>query len=90
MGDFNNWSPRGAIARRLAHRLPYCTSLQTFPARAPRLPLDRIYLSSELVFAGADVVRTPLTAAASDHLPVVAEIRRAARGVLGAGAAACA
>ena len=91
MGDFNNWSPRGAIARRLAHRLPYCTNLQTFPARGPRLPLDRIYLSPELVFAAVDVVRTPLTAVASDHLPVVADIRRAVHHLEGTdSAAACA
>ncbi|MFQ5347107.1 MAG: endonuclease/exonuclease/phosphatase family protein [Rhodothalassiaceae bacterium] len=90
MGDFNNWSPHGAIGRRLAHRLPYCTGFVTFPARAPRLPLDRIYLSPELVFVDARAVRTPLTAVASDHLPVIADIRRAVRQQDGVAGTACA
>jgi endonuclease/exonuclease/phosphatase family metal-dependent hydrolase len=74
MGDFNSWKPAGAMFRPLSQLLPHYTALPTFHSRAPRVPLDRIYLSPKLAFHSAEVWRTPTTAKASDHLPVVADI----------------
>jgi len=76
MGDFNSWKPAGATFRLIAHRLPRYTDRPTFHARAPRVPLDRIYLSEGLDFLHVEVPRTSLTLRASDHLPVVADIDR--------------
>ena len=76
MGDFNSWKPAGATFRLIANHLPHYTDRPTFHTRAPRVPLDRIYLSEGLDFVRVEVPRTPLTLRASDHLPVVADIER--------------
>jgi len=76
MGDFNSWKPAGATFRLITHRLPRYTDQPTFHARAPRVPLDRIYLSHGLAFSQVEVPRTALTLRASDHLPVIADIER--------------
>ncbi len=74
MGDFNIWRTGSSILRPLKKRLPHFTSPPSFHTRAPRAPLDRIYLSPDLTFDNVEVWRTPLTERASDHLPVVADI----------------
>jgi len=46
----------------------------TFPSYLPLLRLDHIFLSGEFDIKNIEVPRTPLTARASDHLPLIAEI----------------
>jgi len=51
-----------------------CAAPRSFHVRMPTLRLDRIFVSEGLVLSNYDVVRTPLTKRASDHLPVRATI----------------
>jgi endonuclease/exonuclease/phosphatase family metal-dependent hydrolase len=72
LGDFNDWFWVGSVRRALARMLPNYTEQRTFPAVAPLLKLDRIYLSAAVSFASC---RTdPAARSLSDHLPIIAEI----------------
>jgi endonuclease/exonuclease/phosphatase family metal-dependent hydrolase len=73
LGDFNDWTWRGAVRRRLARELPGRTKHRTFPASCPILTLDRIYCRPlhTLVRSWVD----PQARHISDHLPVIADIR---------------
>ncbi|MBS7543136.1 endonuclease/exonuclease/phosphatase family protein [Ancylobacter oerskovii] len=78
LGDFNDWASFGETRRRLAAVFGWHSRLRTFPARRPLLRLDRLYCNDGLVavncFTDAEAAR------ASDHLPVIADIRLAGRG----------
>ena len=72
-GDFNDWLWRGRVNSALRRRLPDRTWHRTFPARLPLARLDRIYCrpAGSLVRSWSDDAARH----ASDHLPVIAEIR---------------
>lgn len=75
MGDFNEWMP-GARTRRLLRRLfGHSPRVATFPAVFPLIALDRIHVRprSALVLIGA--FRGAGANRASDHLPLLAELR---------------
>jgi endonuclease/exonuclease/phosphatase family metal-dependent hydrolase len=74
MGDLNEWRPRSPRIKRLMHCFADCAAPRSFHVRMPTLRLDRIFVSDGLVLSKYDVVRTPLTKRASDHLPVRATI----------------
>lgn len=74
MGDFNSWRPDGPMFRALRERLPHYTTVPSFHARAPHVPLDRIYVSPGLEIRRAEAPRDRVTARTSDHLPVYADI----------------
>lgn len=75
LGDFNEWMP-GQRNLRLIHqhfmRLP---ALRSFPAHRPLFSLDAIWLAGDLHLVDIESVRHPLLASASDHLPIVCQIR---------------
>lgn len=76
IGDFNS-IPSSPAYRRLAESIadvqPEVTRHKpTFPSRYPFFRLDHIFASRGLRCLGADVLKTPLTRIASDHLPLVA------------------
>ncbi len=72
LGDFNDWIWRGSVQRALADVLPARTHHKTFPARLPLFALDRIYtLPARLL--GRNWT-DPSASAASDHLPVLADL----------------
>ncbi|MBI5642814.1 MAG: endonuclease/exonuclease/phosphatase family protein [Deltaproteobacteria bacterium] len=48
--------------------------LSTFPSRYPIARIDHIFTSPEFKVRSVDVPRTHLTSAASDHLPLIAEV----------------
>lgn len=77
IGDLNDWrhGPESALAA-LMTRFGTPGAAPSYPAPRPRGALDRIYASPHfgLVSAGAHV--SPLSRKASDHLPVVARLRR--------------
>jgi endonuclease/exonuclease/phosphatase family metal-dependent hydrolase len=80
-GDFNDWPP-GAVTRVLADRFtdaatarPDERPAKTFPSRWPLLRLDRIYVAGPVEVLGCRVDGSPLARAASDHLPLVADLR---------------
>jgi endonuclease/exonuclease/phosphatase family metal-dependent hydrolase len=75
LGDFNEWARWGAVHRTFARLLPARTRQRTFPAQRPLLALDRIYCRPAEMLGRSWTDRA--AGAASDHLPIVAEIRPA-------------
>lgn len=72
LGDFNDWIWRGSALRALGRLLPDRTHHRTFPAWFPLFALDRVYARPAGVIARS---WTDASArAASDHLPVVADL----------------
>ncbi|SDF23029.1 endonuclease/exonuclease/phosphatase family protein [Limimaricola pyoseonensis] len=75
-GDLNEWSERtglGRLARRFAIHAPG----RSYHSRRPVAALDRIATSSDLVVAEAGVWHAPPAPAASDHLPIWADLHHA-------------
>lgn len=83
VGDFNavpSSRVYGLLARQLATILPaHRRRLRpTFPSRLPLLRLDHVFSNDHLEAIALDVVDTPLSRRASDHLPLLATVRFAA------------
>lgn len=78
VGDLNEWFwfP-GAVGRTLRRELHGPRIRRTHPAPLPLFPLDRIYWDRGLDADGFRVHRSRLARVASDHLPVVAQLRLA-------------
>jgi endonuclease/exonuclease/phosphatase family metal-dependent hydrolase len=80
LGDFNEWSRR-LVADVLAERLnsvdlfPYLRRRRTYPGFFPLLHLDHIYFAGEIEIRHIALPRTRLALMASDHLPLVADVR---------------
>jgi endonuclease/exonuclease/phosphatase family metal-dependent hydrolase len=84
MGDLNA-TTRSRAYRRLAGRFRdvyracprrhHAPSRATFPTRFPRLCIDHIFVGQSVDVINACTVRTPLASFASDHLPVLAELK---------------
>lgn len=81
IGDFNA-VPRSRAYQRLARHLadaqrarPDLRPRPTFPARLPVFRLDHAFIGSGIEVVGSAVPRTPLTRVASDHLPLVLDVR---------------
>jgi endonuclease/exonuclease/phosphatase family metal-dependent hydrolase len=84
MGDFNA-TTRSRVYRRLGERFRdayracprrhKAPGRATFPTRFPRLCLDHIFIGPSVEVIDVCTVRTPLASFASDHLPVLAELR---------------
>lgn len=75
MGDFNEWSLRGGSMREFGPGWQILAPGRSFPSRQPLAPLDRIVLSSEWECLAHGVHHSALASAASDHLPVWAEVK---------------
>lgn len=82
LGDFNA-IPRSRAYRRLTRHLRDAQVLgggrprPTFPSSLPLLALDHIFIAGPVGRVETEVLRTPLTRVASDHLPLLAEIELA-------------
>jgi endonuclease/exonuclease/phosphatase family metal-dependent hydrolase len=80
LGDFNEWI-RGLTSKTLDSMLQgvdlsaYLRSRRTYPGVMPVFHLDHIYLDGGLEVEHVELPRTRLTLVASDHLPLVAEVR---------------
>lgn len=74
MGDFNEWRPNNASLKALNRRLGDSLMPRTFPSRLPLLPLDRVWVWPMDGLQRLSVYATPLSRAASDHLPLRAEV----------------
>jgi endonuclease/exonuclease/phosphatase family metal-dependent hydrolase len=76
-GDFNDFPP-GPVSRTLGRLLADAGSARpggrTFPSWRPILRLDRVYLDERLRVVGFGADRSPHSAAASDHLPLVVDV----------------
>lgn len=75
LGDWNEWFPLGAALRELNQVFGSHPSPRTFPPRLPILALDRIWVRPREALISIGAHRTKLSRVASDHVPVVAELR---------------
>lgn len=75
MGDLNEWFVWGRPLRWLHRRFGRTPAPPTFPARLPLFALDRIWVLPQEHLLRLAVHSVQPAAVASDHLPVVAEIR---------------
>ncbi|MCP1550165.1 MULTISPECIES: endonuclease/exonuclease/phosphatase family protein [Methylorubrum] len=84
LGDFNatGWSRayrrlsgRLTDARRLTGERRWRRGGATFPSRFPLLRIDHVFVSERVTVERVAVVDTPLARKASDHRPLLAEIR---------------
>ena len=80
LGDFNEWM-KGLTTSLLSQKLKsvdlgkYLTRRRTYPGLFPIVHLDHIYYDGPLEIAHIELARTRLSLVASDHLPLVADIR---------------
>lgn len=78
MGDFNEPTGRGPIARLLSRSFRSAGRRRTWPSLGPLLPLDRIWFEPSLTLVRSDVHLAARRA--SDHLPLWADLQRAQAG----------
>jgi endonuclease/exonuclease/phosphatase family metal-dependent hydrolase len=80
VGDFNEWL-KGPATRVLTERLDsldlraHLKRRRTYPGFLPLLHLDHIYFRGDVKVVRAELKRTRTALMASDHLPLVAELR---------------
>jgi endonuclease/exonuclease/phosphatase family metal-dependent hydrolase len=74
LGDFNEWSRFSAVSRRLRLYFDVTRQQATFPARAPVVGLDRVWVHPRGRIRSTHVERSAAACLASDHLPLVATV----------------
>ena len=83
LGDFNEWM-RGLATSLLNEKLSSVDlrdflrrkrTQRTYPGLFPILHLDRIYYAGRVEVVAVELPRTRLSLVASDHLPLVADVR---------------
>jgi endonuclease/exonuclease/phosphatase family metal-dependent hydrolase len=74
-GDLNEPWRSGAASRALARSFRPSPPLATFPAAAPVLALDSVWVQPGECFVDARVDRSTAARRASDHLPLIATLR---------------
>ena len=74
LGDFNEWHIWNPTFRALRGHFAVGPTLPTFPAVAPALALDRIWVSPPAGLLSTQVESRPPAPYASDHLPVLATV----------------
>jgi endonuclease/exonuclease/phosphatase family metal-dependent hydrolase len=80
LGDFNEWT-RGLATQMLSERLKsidlreHLKRRRTYPGVFPFLHLDHIYYEGQVEVVKVELPRTRLSLMASDHLPLVAELK---------------
>jgi endonuclease/exonuclease/phosphatase family metal-dependent hydrolase len=80
LGDFNEWT-KGSATALLTERLcsldlrAHLKRRRTYPGFFPVFHLDHIYYEGDIEVVGVELPRTRRALIASDHLPLVAELR---------------
>jgi endonuclease/exonuclease/phosphatase family metal-dependent hydrolase len=80
LGDFNEWV-RGLTSETLEGRFssidlrPYLKARRTYPGILPLVHLDHLYYDGPIEVVGLAFPRTRRTLVASDHLPLVVDVR---------------
>ncbi len=80
LGDFNEWM-KGLATQMLSERMQsidlrgHLSRRRTYPGVFPVLHLDHIYYEGEVQVVKLELSRTRASLMASDHLPLVAELR---------------
>ena len=84
LGDFNDWLWHGSVQRALREMFPGRSRFRTFPSFLPLFRLDRIYVQPAAMLKSLYVDRT--ARAASDHLPIIADLDLSAAAHVGSAA----
>ena len=74
LGDINEWLPLGRPLRWMNALFGRSLAERSFPSRWPLVALDRVWVRPRHALLALKAHRSPLAAAASDHLPVKAII----------------
>jgi endonuclease/exonuclease/phosphatase family metal-dependent hydrolase len=74
-GDINEWFAVGRPLRWLHARLGRTAGIPTFPSTFPVFALDRIWVQPRPALAALAAHASPAARLASDHLPLLADIR---------------
>ena len=80
LGDFNEWT-KGLATQMLSERLQsidlrqHLRRRKTYPGMFPVLHLDHIYYDGQVEVVKLELPRTRASMMASDHLPLVAELK---------------
>ncbi|GAA4641959.1 endonuclease/exonuclease/phosphatase family protein [Pontixanthobacter gangjinensis] len=74
MGDFNQWGLRSGAMQEFGKDWQHLTLGRSFPSRQPIAQLDRIVASHGWRVGESGVHHSALSAQASDHLPVWADL----------------
>jgi endonuclease/exonuclease/phosphatase family metal-dependent hydrolase len=75
VGDFNEWFVGSALLGRLRAALGREVAVPSFPAPLPLFALDRIWIRPGSALERVTAHRSRTARVASDHLPVVADVR---------------
>jgi endonuclease/exonuclease/phosphatase family metal-dependent hydrolase len=81
LGDFNEWLRRSPATTILEERLesvdlaPYLPKRRSYPGFFPLVHLDHIYYLGAVEVRRVELIRTRAAKIASDHLPLMAEVR---------------
>ncbi len=75
MGDFNQWSDRGALSEFAFHHHRIIKTPKSFHTSHPVAQLDRIIVSHDVTVDDSGCHISALSTRASDHLPVWAQLR---------------
>jgi endonuclease/exonuclease/phosphatase family metal-dependent hydrolase len=75
MGDFNQWSDKGALSELAFHHHRLVQTPKSFHTSRPVARLDRIIVSHEVTVRAADCHISALSKQASDHLPLWASLQ---------------
>ena len=80
LGDFNEWT-KGLATQMLSEKLQsidlrqHLRRRKTYPGMFPMLHLDHIYYDGQVEVVKMELPRTRASLIASDHLPLVAELK---------------
>lgn len=74
-GDINEWVPGNRVISKVERAFGRTEHRRTFPSRMPFLPLDRIWVYPHGTLQSMWVHRSRASKTASDHLPLVGEIK---------------
>lgn len=80
LGDMNEWYPKSRGLHLLHRYMGKSLTIPSYPAWCPFLSLDRIWVRPKGSLLRVKSHVTPRSRIASDHLPVVAEIRLGVQG----------
>lgn len=86
LGDFNDWGTRSQVHQLFKHNLRLATTgalgfpLRSYPTYLPLFALDRVYCGTGFSVIRSFIPKNFVTKVASDHYPVVAELRPPAPG----------
>ena len=80
VGDFNEWTPGEATSMMLRNLrsidlMPFLKRRRTYPGILPLVHLDHVYYEGRVELRNVELPRTRKSLLASDHLPLVADLR---------------